>query len=435
MHITRGFTPKHDVVDAVTVDVVIVGAGLAGLTAARTLTDAGRDVALLEASDGVGGRVRTDVIDGFRLDRGFQVLLTAYPDVARQLDVDELELRRFDPGSLVWTGDRLHTIGDPIRMPRRILDSAAAPVGSLADKARLARLLLRLRRADPRALLRGPDRTTLDALRAEGFSAEMIDRFFRPLIGGIQLDPDLSGSSRMFEVVLRCLALGDSAVPSSGMQAIPDQISSRLPSEVIRLNTGVTSIADGAVTTASGDVVRAQNVVVATDGPAAAALLGLPAVGSRSVSCVWFAAGAPPFAHKLIALDGSGTGPALNISVMTNVAPEYGPSNSALIAAACPGRADADLEPAVRRQLRDWWGADIDGWHHLRTDVIAHGQPDSRPPFHPKRAVQVRDGIYVCGDHRDTPSIQGALYSGRRVAETILGHAADITSPSSREGP
>lgn len=418
--------------DTVTVDVVIVGAGLAGLAAACTLTDAGREVLLLEASDAPGGRVRTDLVDGFRLDRGFQILLTAYPDVSRQLDVDALNLRRFDPGSLVWIDDRLHAVGDPIRMPRRILDSAVAPIGSLADKVRLARLLLRLRRADPRALLRGPDRTTLDALRAEGFSATIIDRFFRPLIGGIQLDPDLGASSRMFEVVLRCLAVGDSAVPAAGMQAIPDQLAGRLPDGVLRPNTvvasiGVTSGGKGSVTTSAGEVLQAQHVVVATEGPAAAALLGLPAVGSRPVACVWFAAEQPPFTQKLIALDGSDSGPALNVSVMTNVAPEYGPGGAALIAAACPGRADADLEPAVRHQLRSWWGSPVDEWRHLRTDVIAHGQPDSRPPFHPKQSVRVRDHVYVCGDHRDTPSIQGALYSGRRVAETILGTSVPPT--------
>ena len=210
-------------------------------------------------------------------------------------------------------------------------------------------------------------------------------------------------------------------------QAIPDQIARRLPDGVLRLNTAVTGVDDGSVTTSTGDVVRAQYVVVATQGPAATALLRLPPVASRAASCVWFAAEQPPFAQKLIALDGSNSGPALNVSVMTNVAPEYGPDGAALIAAACPGRADADLEPGVRRQLRGWWGAQVDQWSHLRTDVIAHGQPASGPPFHPKQSVRVRDDVYVCGDHRDTPSIQGALYSGRRVAETILGTSAPPT--------
>lgn len=401
-------------------DVVVVGAGLAGLAAARTLVDAGREVVMLEASDGVGGRVRTDVVDGFRLDRGFQVLLTAYPELARQFDVGALDLRRFDPGSLVWTGDRLHAVADPFRMPRHILDSAIAPIGSLADKARLARLLIRLRHADPRELLRGEDRSTLDALRTDGFSDTIINRFFRPLIGGIQLEADLSASRRMFEVVLHCLATGDSAVPAAGMQAIPDQLAPRLPAGALRLNTKVTSITDGSVTSVDGETWRAFHIIVATEGPAAAALLGLPKVASRPVSCVWFAADRAPFDDKLIALNGAGDGPALNIAVMTNVAPEYAPHGLVLIAAACPGQADPELEPAVRRQLRGWWGAEVDQWRHLRTDVIRHGQPDSRPPLYPKQSVTVRDGISVCGDHRDTPSIQGALYSGRRCAEAVL---------------
>ncbi len=402
-------------------DVVIVGAGLAGLSAARTLADAGREVLVLEASDGVGGRVRTDSVDGFRLDRGFQVALTAYPELARQLDLDALDLRAFDPGALVWADDRLHTVGDPIRMPHAVLSSALAPVGSVADKARLARLLLRLRRADPRALLRGPDGTTLDALRAEGFSPTMIDRFFRPLFGGIQLDPALTTSRRMFDVVLRCLAVGDSAVPATGMQAIPDQLAAHLGAGTIALETPVASVGDGAVTTVDGRRVGAHDVIVATEGPAASALLGLAPVRSRSVSCVWFAADEPPLADKLIVLDGMHSGPVLNVAVMSNVAPEYAPSGRALIACACPGGGD-EQNTAIdaRRQMRGWFGAVADRWTHLRTDVIVHGQPESRPPFRPKQSVVVRPGVLVCGDHRDTPSIQGALFSGRRCAEAIV---------------
>lgn len=401
-------------------DVVVVGAGMAGLAAAGVLHRGGRHVLVLEASDGPGGRVRTDTVDGFRLDRGFQVLLTAYPELPRHLDLDALDLHAFDPGSLVRAGGRLHRVGDPLRLPSAIPSSALAPIGSLLDKARLARLLLRLRRADPSALLRGDDITTLEALRAEGFSDTMVDRFFRPLVGGIQLDPALTASRRMFDVVLHCLAVGDSVVPAGGMQAIADQLAGRLPVGTIAYRTPVAEVAPGRVRTGDGREVGADRVVVATEGPVAAELLGLPAVRSRPVSCVWFAAPEPPVADKLIVLDGERSGPALNVAVMSNVAPAYTPDGRALVAAACPAVADDGLEPAVRAQLREWWGPKVDHWQHLRTDAIAHGQPDSAPPLHPRRRVDLGDGVFVCGDHRDTPSIQGALFSGRRAAEAVL---------------
>ncbi|CAB4365189.1 MAG: NAD(P)-binding protein [Actinobacteria bacterium] len=415
-------------------DVVVVGAGLAGLAAARVLQSGGRSVVVLEASDGVGGRVRTDVVDGFRLDRGFQVLLTAYPEVERQLDVAALRLQTFEPGSLIWLGKRMHTLGDPMRRPRMAAASAVAPVGSLLDKVRLAGFLHRLRKSDPVALLKGHDVPTILTLRDEGFGHRITERFLRPLLGGIQLDPELSGSGRMAQVVLRCLATGDSAVPADGMQAIPDQMAAHLVAGTVHLRVPVAQVEPGLVRTADGRTVRAASVIVAAEGPSAAKLLHgqagtRPVVepGSRAAACVWFAAPESPAPGKLIVLDGTGQGPALNVAVMSDVAEGYAPAGQALIAAACPGDlgeaaalTDAALAGLVRMQLRRWWGVQVDGWRVLRVDRIAHGQPDSRPPFHPKQLVSLGEGLFVCGDHRDTPSIQGAMFSGRRCGEAVL---------------
>ena len=207
-----------------TADAVIIGAGLAGLAAATTIAAARHSVVVLEASDGVGGRVRSDLVDGFVLDRGFQVLLTAYPELARHLDVGALDLCSFEPGADVWHDGRCAVVGDPFRRPRTLVATAAAPIGSVADKLRLGRLWLRLRRAEPRQLLRGADSTTAAELRRLGFSAAMIERFWRPLIAGVQLDPDLTTSRRMFDVILRCLLTGNSAVPAGGMGAISAQL-------------------------------------------------------------------------------------------------------------------------------------------------------------------------------------------------------------------
>jgi len=413
------------------VDVVVVGAGLAGLAAARAVEAAGRTAVVVEASDGVGGRVRTDVVDGFRLDRGFQVVLTAYPEVGLQLDLPALRPCAFDPGSLVWLGKRMYGIGDPTRRPSMLLSSALAPVGSVSDKVRLAVMLHRLRKAAPVSLLHREDVSTLTALRDLGFSARIIDRFFRPLLGGIQLDAALSASRRMADIIVRCLAVGESVVPAMGMQAIPDQLAAGLLPGTVRLGCPAATVAPGEVRLADGRVVHGARVVVATEGPVAAELLRdrqVASPGSRKVSCVWFAAPKPPVDGKLIILDGTSGmngaifGPALNVAVMSNVSPHYAPEGQALIAAACPA-AEGDLSAlpdAVRAQMRRWWGVQVDEWRVLRTDTIAHGQPDSSPPFSPKKPVALGVCLFGCGDHRDTPSIQGALYSGRRTAQAVL---------------
>jgi phytoene dehydrogenase-like protein len=402
--------------------VVVVGAGLAGLACATTLHAAGVPVRVIEASDGVGGRVRTDEVDGFLLDRGFQILLTAYPEAHRQLDLDALDLRSFEPGALVWRDGRGSVLSDPFRRPSRALATALAPVGSIADKARIGLLRARLGRVHPGTLLEGPDETTEARLRRLGFSDDIVDAFFRPLFGGVQLDPTLQSSARMFEVLFRMFADGDAAVPAAGMGAIPAQLAARLPEGTIELGERVTAVQADAVTTTRHGRTAARATVVACEGPAAAHLLDLPPVPSKPVACVWFAADEPPVEDRLVILDGTGRGPVLNVAVMSNVAPTYAPPGRHLVAAAMPGLHDGDEELLARAQLRSWWGSQVDGWTHLRTHRIAHGQPAQPPPLRPKQRVALGDGRFVCGDHRDTASIQGALFSGRRCALAVLDH-------------
>lgn len=399
--------------------VVVIGAGLAGLVTARVLEQSGFSSVILEASDGVGGRVRSDEVDGFILDRGFQVLLTGYPEIHRHLNLAALDLKAFEPGAVVWRGGRATVVGDPFRRPKTVLSTTFAPIGTVTDKARIALLRLQLKRKNPKALLRGQDISTTAALRSAGFSSKIIERFFRPLVGGIQLDPSLSSSRRMFDVIFRTLATGDSVVPAKGMGQISQQLAASL-SSTIHLNKRVTKVEPHQVTLHDGSVITSDVIVVATEGPAASSLLGLPEVPSRSAGCVYFSAQQSPVDGAYVILDGHGQGPVLNVAVMSEVSPHYAPAGSHLIAAALPGVIEGDLEQIARTQLRSWWGNQVDSWKHLRTYKIPHGQPGQDPPFSPKQKLSLGNGIYVCGDHRDTASIQGAMFSGRRCAELIV---------------
>lgn len=401
------------------VDVVVIGAGLAGLVAAKVLEEQNLNTVVLEASDGVGGRVRTDHVDGFLLDRGFQVLLTAYPELPRHLDLAALDLQLFEPGAIVWRDGKGTVVGDPVRRPKTLPSTALAPIGTLGDKVRVALMRSRLLRANPRALLRGDDLPTASALCAQGFSSQIIDRFFRPLVGGIQLDPTLGTSRRMFDIIFRTLAKGNVGVPSAGMGAISDQLASRISRTPIHLNTMVTSVQPHQVTLAGGHRIASRAIIVATEGPAASQLLNLPPVISRAAGCVYFAAESAPVNGSYIVLDGEGHGPVLNLAVMSNTARTYAPVGQHLIAAAMPGICDGDLEHIARVQLRRWWGSQVDSWKHLRTYRIPHGQPGQEPPFDHKKSVSLGDGLFVCGDHRDTGSIEGAMFSGRRCAQAV----------------
>lgn len=397
---------------------------MAGLAAAKTLVAAGREVLVLEAGDGVGGRVRTDVIDGFRCDRGFQVVLTAYPELTRQLDVPALRLHTFEPGALVWTSGRGHVVGDPARQPRTAVSTAMAPIGSVADKVHLLQARRRWTTTPIRDLLGQPDRSTATALADAGFSPTAVKRFLGPLLGGIQLDRTLSSSFRMADTVMAMLARGSAAVPSAGMGAIPAQLADALPPGVVHLDTEVVSLSPTSVRLASGRSIDATAVVVATEGPVAARLAGLPPVESRPAGCIWFAMQQAPTTHRLIVLDGDDSGPALNVAVMSNVAPGYAPAGWHLVAAATPGDIGPDLAERVRAQLRGWWGTSVDTWRVVAEHRIAHAQPAHGQRLQPKQRVDLGGGLFVCGDHRDTPSIQGALYSGRRCGEAVAAFVA-----------
>ncbi len=407
--------------------VIIVGAGLAGLACAIRLQQAGHEVVVLEASDGVGGRVRTDLVEGFQLDRGFQVLLTAYPETRRMLDAAALDLRAFLPGARVHRAGRFHELSDPWRRPDRAWRTLTAGVGRLADRLRMAGFRHEVGRGTIEELFRRPEVSAVARLRRAGFTEQMIDAFFRPFFGGVLLDRSLATSSRMLEFVFRMMAEGEVALPSRGMGAISDQLAARLHEGTIQLDTLVVSASSTLVEIEDRASIKADAVVIATEGPEAARLTGLSAPASRSVTCVYFAAARAPFADPILVLDGDGEGPVNNICFPTNVAPTYAPPGATLVSASVLDDAPVydgaeTLIAAVREQMESWFGAEVRTWRHLRSYRIAHAQP-AQPPgaLDPiERPVRLKSGVFVCGDHRDTATLHGAMLSGRRAAEAVL---------------
>ena len=410
-------------------DVVIIGGGLAGLCCARTLHEKSVSFQILEASDGIGGRVRTDAMDGFLLDRGFQVLLTAYPEAKRLLDYTRLDLKAFAPGALSWYAGRMNKLVDPWRTPGSWKESLQSEFGTLGDKLRIARLRTRLRTTSIEKIFSGPDRPTRDALESAHFSGPMIHRFFRPFLGGILLDGELKSSSRMYEFVFKMMAEGDAAVPSQGMGAIPAQIAEKLPGGTVQLHTRVEELHENEVKLAGGEIVRARAIVVATDGPSAAHLIGEVEPASRSVTCFYYAAEEAPVKEPMLVLNGDGEGPVNNLAVISNVAPSYAPAGNHLVSITVLGThklTEAQLSGFVIAQMKNWFGKVASTWKLLKGYYVTHAQPQQYPGAlePPQRPVRVRPGVYVCGDHRDNASIQGAMVSGRRAGEAVLADLA-----------
>ena len=411
--------------------VAIVGAGLAGLRCAGELHRAGAEVVVVESADRVGGRATTDDLDGFRLDRGFQVLLTAYPAARAALDMDGLGLGAFRRGAIVSRGGRLSRVADPAEAPLDLLPSLASGVAGPADALRLARMRRRLLRSAPAELLAdGPEVPAAEALLDRGFGQRLRQRFLRPFLSGVFCERSLDTSSRLMDVYLRSFAAGQATLPEGGIDAMPRQLAAALPAGSVRLGEKAVRVEAGFVELRTGEGIEADAVVLAADGVSASELdQGLALEPWNPVACIYFDAPEPPVRGPWLVLDGDGVGPVNHLAVPSEVAPGYAPEGRSLISANVVNPIETDdeaLRAEVVEQLGRWFGAQVERWSHLRTYRIEHALP-FRPPgtLTPGgRSARLESGVYCCGDHRDTPSIQGALYSGSRIARAVLEELA-----------
>ncbi len=425
----------------------IVGAGMAGLACALQLTSKGIPCAIFEASDAPGGRIRTDFHEGFRLDRGFQVLQTAYPEARAVLDYPALKLRSFNPGALVYSQGDWKLMADPWRKPSTAWASLNSDFANFADFWKLYRLRQRLLSTSIEQIWDEPELPTIDYLQKSiGFSRPLIEAFFRPWYSGIFLEADLQTTSRFFNFVFKMLAEGEAAIPALGMQQIPEQLANKLPQGTIHYLSPVEKIDGQTLVFANGRKESFPTIVLATDGLSATRLSEglIPATKTCSTACLYFSCETPHVNYRWLMLNGDGHGPINNLCFPAGVSSDYAPAGKTLISASVIGAAaqgdPEKLQSDVRQQIESWFrvkskshpqvipwsGSPFPRLEHLRTYRIEHALP-AQPVGklsgsrlkHDFRPAMLRPGLYSAGDYLETASIQGALASGRRVAEAI----------------
>ena len=438
-------------------DVVVVGAGVAGLSAARRLTSAGVTTLVLEAAHEVGGRMTTEKVDGFRLDRIGQLLSTAYPELRAGTGLEGPVLRPFAPGVLLHSDGRHHRAGvqpgargarsargalhavralasaprpgggprRPVAVPGRQVSAprsrTGAPLGTAVDQARLGAAFSKLAGTPVERLLARPETTAAEALVARGLPARTIDGFLRPLLSALLCDPELTTSSRCADLALRAFARGRLCLPEGGAEALPRQLARALPPGTVHAGVRVTSVSTTSVTTAEHGVFRCGAVLVATGARAAAELLpGLRVPDFHPVTVVHHTTDEAPATGASLLLDADRGGPVAHTAVVSRVDPSRAPAGRTLVSSTVLGPPGPDVDTAVRMHLGRLYGVPTERWETLGVRHTAEAVPAMRPPHDLRRAVRLLAGLYVCGDHRDSGSVQGALHSGRRAAAAIL---------------
>lgn len=422
-------------------DVLVAGAGLAGLVAARHLVDDGHSVTLVEKRDEPGGRVRSRVVDGFTCDRGFQVLFTAYPTVRQELDLDALDLRPFAPGGVICRPGHRDALSDPFRDPEAFVPSALTRDVTIGDKLRTLALRRQLTRGNWPAFGL-PDRSIYEYLRGKGFSRRYIDNFVVPLYGGITLDRTLQTSANVFEYTFRAMSLGDIAVPAAGMGAISNQLAVRAEAAGVDVRLGKAVEAVELVDEPDGRgrdsvIVETEHgsdeydaVVVAVDPKAARELTGIKRIPTEAKSVVTqhLRLDGPALdADDRIMLNAGGKAPN-TVSQLSAAAPEYAPEGSELLVSSFVGegwldRPDHELLEMTRDALSSWYpNRSFDGLSVVATDRIEFAQFAQPPGIHAKLpGIRDPDGpVYLAGDYTRWSSIEGALSSGERAARAVI---------------
>jgi len=398
--------------------ITIIGAGIAGLTCAKYLKDKGIETLVLESSDAVGGRVRTDAVNGFKLDRGFQVLLTSYPEAVKLLDYSNLHFRKLPSGARIRSGDDFFAMPNPLKDFWKAPQALFSPVGGFIDKFKVLQLNLETQNAaEPNSK---SDETTAAFLKNFGYSETMLDRFFIPFFRGVFLEKDLQTNSAFFKFLYSHFAKGDVVIPEKGIQAIPEQIASKLSPNQIRLNAKVLKIEDKTILLETGETIETEKIVIATDAKTSAKLLGEESkIEFNGTSCFYFESDSQlNFDGEPYLIINSNKNEIIDhILPVSDILPSFAPEGKTLISVNIVGNKKV-TEQEIKSELGKWFGQDKK-WNHLKNYQI----PDALPQFFDDSPIEsnlkISENLYRCGDYTAYPSLNAAMKSGRSVAEMI----------------
>lgn len=405
-------------------DAIVIGAGAAGLVAARYLQDYHLQTLVLDSGDRAGGRLHTDEFQGYKLDHGFQVLLTAYPMVQKYLNLEALDLHSFDSGAFLFRDSKQFTVWDVQRYKSTYPKMALSPVGSFMDKIRLGNLRARLLEKSNEEIFNDPELSTQHYLEELGFSERIIERFFRPFYGGIFLEPHLETSSRMFEFTFKMFAQGQAALPAQGIEAIPQQLKAQLSKTDFRFQTQVDQVNSGSVTLSSGETIEGKQIIIACEAPQL--LPQLKTTESwKSTTQFYFSAPRSPMKSKLIGLQYGEDSYINNLAVLSDISSARSPRGRSLLSITLqnrPSQPEEEVVRTIRSALSPIFGSSVEEWEFLRSFHVARALPQVPNVQYsvPFEQTRIKDGIYIAGDHLLNPSLNGAMLSGELAAKALV---------------